>query len=286
MLYRRRGVAFSRLNSPELCFVAHPLEPGGRREGRVPAAPAVRCAKMHTQEEPHSSIQVKPNTRPSLRDGRTAYAVLSREPNSFWPPSPRRKSPAPRRLTRLPHSQGLDRSNDGQDHTVLPYARPAISPQFSRPCRRSRKLAGETKPGSAVRPRDAKGSRRAIRPAPGLSRPTLPRPPQTRLANMTTTRSPLKDEPGWATHTANQNFGKAEYFRGSGLTEGDTAKSCPRGRAQRHPAIASQARMPGCLQRTIGQAIQLHGAYRTTKSTRRFPAGCSSKCFDRSYQLR
>ena len=25
----------------------------------------------------------------------------------------------------------LDRSNDGQDHTVLPYARPAISPQYS-----------------------------------------------------------------------------------------------------------------------------------------------------------
>ena len=37
--------------------------------------------EMHTQEEPHSSIQVWPNTRPSLRDGRTAYAVLSREPN-------------------------------------------------------------------------------------------------------------------------------------------------------------------------------------------------------------
>src|SRR3569832_388254 len=36
---------------------------------------------MHTQEEPHSSIQVVPITRPSLRDGRTAYAVLSREPN-------------------------------------------------------------------------------------------------------------------------------------------------------------------------------------------------------------
>src|SRR3569833_301285 len=36
---------------------------------------------MHTQEEPHSSIQVVPITRPSLRDGRTAYAVISREPN-------------------------------------------------------------------------------------------------------------------------------------------------------------------------------------------------------------
>ncbi|WP_210169292.1 hypothetical protein, partial [Bradyrhizobium sp. Leaf396] len=66
------------------------------------------------------------------------------------------------------------------------------------------------------------GSRRAIRPAPDLSCTTLPRPPQARLANMTTTRSPLKDEPGWATHTLFPNFGKAEYFRARGLTEGDT----------------------------------------------------------------
>ena len=53
----------------------------------------------------------------------TAYAVLSREPSSFWPPSLSRKSPAPRRLTRLPPPQELDRSDDGRDHTVLPYAR-------------------------------------------------------------------------------------------------------------------------------------------------------------------
>src|SRR3954447_14235748 len=47
---------------------------------------------------------------------------------------------------------------------------------------------------------------------------TLPRPPQARLANMTTTRSPLKDEPGWTTHTPFPNFGKVEYFCVSGLT--------------------------------------------------------------------
>ena len=95
-----------------------------RARGR-PGAGGTRgpLREMHTQEEPHSSIQVKPNTRPSLRDGRTAYAALSREPNSFWPPSLPRNSPTPRRLARLPHSQELDRSNDGQDHTVLPYAR-------------------------------------------------------------------------------------------------------------------------------------------------------------------
>jgi hypothetical protein len=48
--------------------------------------------------------------------------------------------------------------------------------------------------------------------------PTLPRPPQARLAIKTTTRSPLKDEPGWRIHTTNPNFGKAEYFCVSQLT--------------------------------------------------------------------
>ena len=100
------------------------LEPRGRREDRVLTSHPRSAARQCSAKRPHSSIQVVPITRPSLRDGRTAYAVLSREPSSFWPPSPRRKSPAPRRLTRLPHSPGLDRSNDGQDHTVLPYARP------------------------------------------------------------------------------------------------------------------------------------------------------------------
>ncbi|OSI81384.1 hypothetical protein BSZ23_07150, partial [Bradyrhizobium canariense] len=47
----------------------------------------------------------------------------------------------------------------------------AISPQFSQPCRRSRKLTDETKPSSAARRHAALGSRRAIRPALGLSHP-------------------------------------------------------------------------------------------------------------------
>ncbi|MDX3967637.1 MAG: hypothetical protein QHD01_13670, partial [Bradyrhizobium sp.] len=47
---------------------------------------------------------------------------------------------------------------------------------------------------------------------------TLPRPPQARLATMTTSWSPLKDEPGWPTHTTNPNFGKAECFHTRGLT--------------------------------------------------------------------
>jgi len=80
-LARRRAFSFSRLESPELCLIAPPSNPRGRREGRVPTGTRGPLREMHTQEEPHSSIQVTPITRPSLRDGWTAYAVLSREPN-------------------------------------------------------------------------------------------------------------------------------------------------------------------------------------------------------------
>src|SRR3954467_9672902 len=103
--------------------------------------------------------------RAALTNRPSLDLVCSREPSSCWPPSPSRNSPTPRRLTQMPHSQELDRSNDGQDHTVLPYARLAISPQYSQPCRRSRKLTDETKPSSAARRNEVLGSRRAIRPA-------------------------------------------------------------------------------------------------------------------------
>ena len=169
-------------------------------------------------EEPHSSIQVEPITRPSLRDGWTAYAVLSREPSSFWPPSPSRNSPTPRRLTRCRIRKSL---------TVATTAR---TTRFCRthgsPFRRSipglvdgagnlqtrRSLAA---PLVGTKPR-AHGEQSAL-PLASRTR-TLPRPPQARLANVTTTRSPLKDEPGWATHTPKPNFGKAEYIYRRGLT--------------------------------------------------------------------
>jgi hypothetical protein len=102
---RRRTIAFSRRISPELCLISPPSKPRGRREGRVLTSHPRSAARKSSAKEPHSSIQVVPITRPSLRDGWTAYAVLSREPSSFWPPSRLRKSPTPRRLTRLPHSQ-------------------------------------------------------------------------------------------------------------------------------------------------------------------------------------
>ena len=61
---------------PKLCDLRCPLENGGRRESRVPMTPAV------VRKNAHGGPQVRRNTRPSLRSGFTAYAVLSPEPNS------------------------------------------------------------------------------------------------------------------------------------------------------------------------------------------------------------
>src|SRR3954468_22279818 len=163
----RHAFASSRLISPELCFVTPPSCPRGRREGRVPATTrgplrenvaqgnrtaAYRCSQslglpcaMVGRLMPCSPGSRVPSGLPRLAN----WMMLSARLGSHTPP------------------RQLDRSNDGQDHTVLPYARPAISPQFSRPCRRSRKLTGETKPSSAARPHAAADSQ-------GL--PALPAP--------------------------------------------------------------------------------------------------------------
>src|ERR1700754_4440328 len=42
------GFVFSRRLTPEVCVVFDPLENRGRRESRVPSAPAVVRKKMHT----------------------------------------------------------------------------------------------------------------------------------------------------------------------------------------------------------------------------------------------
>jgi hypothetical protein len=154
---------------PSFASSLHPLEPRGRREGRVLTSHPRSAARRCSAKEPHSSIQVVPITRPSLRDGRTAYAVLSREPN--FPSGLPHPANCQCRLpgwARAHLRKRLDRSNDGQDHTVLPYARPAISPQFSRPRRRSRKLTDETNltaPLVRMRPR----AHRDYPPCPHLS---------------------------------------------------------------------------------------------------------------------
>ncbi len=87
-LRRRHSFAFSRLALPELCFMASP--PGCQRaQGRPGAGWHPRSTVRRLRYKIlHSGIQVKPNTRPSLRSGLTAYAVLSPGSDALLPPSP------------------------------------------------------------------------------------------------------------------------------------------------------------------------------------------------------
>src|SRR6185437_12776401 len=86
--------AFSRQCLSEVCrFVrslfkqrAHATLERGRREDRVRAAPAVSCA-MGNKECAHEQTGSAETLRPSLRNGLTAYAVLSLV-TGFLTPSP------------------------------------------------------------------------------------------------------------------------------------------------------------------------------------------------------
>jgi hypothetical protein len=83
----RHRSASSRLASPELCFISPPPPSEGAGKTGCRLAPAVHCAKVALQNG-HSGIQVKPNNRPSLRSGLTAYAEFSPGSDALLPPSP------------------------------------------------------------------------------------------------------------------------------------------------------------------------------------------------------
>jgi hypothetical protein len=97
------------------------LKDRGRREDRVRAAPAVSCAVFAQSKSAHEHTGSAVNNRPSLRNGFTAYSVLSPATNSSchrhrrieWCGETRLGS---QRLRRL------DTSNGCQDHTALPSA--------------------------------------------------------------------------------------------------------------------------------------------------------------------
>src|SRR3954470_16422912 len=115
---------------PSFASSLHPLVQEGAGKAGCRLAPAVRCAKMvrketaqqHTGVANHSAFPARwlDGLCRALPGAEFSLASLASQ-----------KSPTPRRLTRMPHPQELGRSNDGQDHTVLPYARPAISPPVS-----------------------------------------------------------------------------------------------------------------------------------------------------------
>jgi len=72
----------SRRSAPEVFLVALPSENRGRREDRVRAAPAVSCARLCKQNA-HEHTGSAEASRPSLRNGFTAYFVLFPENGSF-----------------------------------------------------------------------------------------------------------------------------------------------------------------------------------------------------------
>ena len=97
----------------------HPRR-GGCRECRVHAAPAVSCA-ICARKCAHEHTGTDGTLRHSLRNGFTAYAVLSPATNSSC--HRRRRingSSKPGRASQ--NLRQLDTSNGCQDHTVLPYA--------------------------------------------------------------------------------------------------------------------------------------------------------------------
>ena len=73
---RGQASAFSRREAPELCVDFALETTRGRREDRVRAAPAVPCA-ICTRNCAHEHTGSAENTRPSLRNGFTAYFALS-----------------------------------------------------------------------------------------------------------------------------------------------------------------------------------------------------------------
>jgi hypothetical protein len=140
--------------------------PRGRREGRVLTSHPRSAARKAHAKEPHSSIQVEPNH--SAFPARWLDGLCRALPGaelSFWPPSPRELTMPSARLGSRASSQRLDRSNDGQDHTVLPYAAHPASPGgFAGLGRRSSArgygLTGTTRPARTSRARRRRVHRR------------------------------------------------------------------------------------------------------------------------------
>ena len=102
------------------CASSLPSKNRGRREDRVRAAPAVSRANSE-QKNAHEHTGSAEAIRPSLRNGFTAYAVLSPATNSSCHRHRRIK------VLRKPgwaykNLRRLDTSNGCQDHTALPSA--------------------------------------------------------------------------------------------------------------------------------------------------------------------
>jgi len=194
--------------------------------GWHPRSAARRCSA----KRPHSSIQVTPNTRPSLHSGLTAYAALSPATSSFLSPSPCELTMAKDPVEPRSISARLDRSNDGQDHTILPYAAIRLRP----------KASPDT---GAVRPH-ATGPHEVHLALVPPSRARRCRVHRTPIHVRYDGRSPLSLDRDGRMDNVIPNFGKVEYFYGEGLTSfGGRWVFCPTGQIGAHHVVA-RARQP------------------------------------------
>ena len=185
MLIHSRGAS-----RPSFAWWLRPLK---RAQGRPGAgrAPTVHCAKVTTKNL-HSGIQVKPNIRPSLRSGFTAYVVLSPGSDALLPPSPcgwlmRRPGWAARITARLGAQTPGARTTR--------FYRTPMAPVVCARC-----LLTVARPANPF--------------APTPSASTAARPAFVTIAIRPSSLGRV--EP---THTLFPNFGKAEYFRLSALTD-------------------------------------------------------------------
>ena len=110
----------SRREAPEVLHEICPSRKRGSRECRMHAAPAVSCAKL-CEKDAHENTGSAEAIRHSLRNGFTAYVVLSPATNSFLSPSS--ADMACLSPVGPTHLRQLDTSNGCQDHTVLPSAK-------------------------------------------------------------------------------------------------------------------------------------------------------------------
>ena len=117
---------------PSFAAISAPIKNRGRREGRAPAGTRGLVCQMRI-ENAHEHTGVAETSRPSLRDGFTAYSALSPATNSSCHRRRRINGSSIRLGSRTPPP--IDTSNGCQDHTALPYA---IAPLVLRALDRSR----------------------------------------------------------------------------------------------------------------------------------------------------
>ena len=181
MTLRSRGADGARS-----CAIAMPLESGGRRESRVPLAPAVM------RKNAHDGPQVRRNTRPSLRSGF----------NGLWRALPGDEFVLPPSLTDW-------RSIEARSGPTISISlTPATGARTTRFCRPQLPSQGATTelmccrpkfPARAFKRRSSGAACPLMRfnsPCEHIARPTLPRPPQPVPTFVTTADAPLQEQDG------------------------------------------------------------------------------------------